>query len=114
MKKHAVCIAVSACACCVMSAQVEIVYTFAGKRIEKKALTIEPDAANVVRVHIPQAELPPGLDTVTVLPDFAAAQTGEEGRKVSQENTHLLETDKMNCIEGSLKVVRFPSERRNS
>ena len=79
MKKRAVCIAVSACAWCVMSAQVEIVYTFTGKRVEKKTVTIEPDEENVVRVHIPQADLPPGLDTVTVLPDFAAAQAGEEG-----------------------------------
>jgi len=62
-----------------MSAQVEIVYTFTDKRVEKKTVTIEPDTADVVRVHIPQAELPPDLNTVTVLPDFAVAQTGEEG-----------------------------------
>jgi hypothetical protein len=62
-----------------MSAQVEVVYSFTDKRVEKKMLMIEPDASDVVRVHIPQADLPPGLDTVTVLPDFAAAQTGDAG-----------------------------------
>jgi hypothetical protein len=35
------------CVCVLrMSAQVEIVYTFTGKRIEKKTVTIEPDAAD--------------------------------------------------------------------
>lgn len=79
MNKMTVCIAALGCAFRVMSAHVEVAYTFMDKRVEKETFQIEPDAADVVRVHIPQADLQPGLDTVTILPDFAAAQTGEAG-----------------------------------
>ncbi|MDD4017730.1 MAG: DUF5696 domain-containing protein [Kiritimatiellae bacterium] len=79
MNKMTVCFVALGCAFRVISAQVEVVYTFTDKRVEKKILQVEPDKAGVVRVHIPRTELPAGLNTVTVLPDFASATVGEQG-----------------------------------
>jgi hypothetical protein len=61
------------------AAQVELVYTFTDKRVEKKTVAVEPDAQGVVAVRLKRNELPPRLDTVTVLPDFASAKVGEDG-----------------------------------
>lgn len=71
-------------ACCVwasasLAAQVELTYTFADKRVEKKTIAAEPDAKGVVRVVLRRAELPPKLATVAILPDFASAKKGEDG-----------------------------------
>ncbi len=71
-------------ACCLCglklsAAQVELTYTFADKRVEKKTVAAEPDSKGVVRVLLRREELPPNLATVSVLPDFASAKTGEEG-----------------------------------
>lgn len=61
------------------AAQIEVTCALPGKRVEKKCLTVEPDARGVISVTIPRSELPPGVETVTVLPDFASARKGEEG-----------------------------------
>jgi hypothetical protein len=61
------------------AAQVELTYTFADKRVEKKTVAAAPDAKGVVRVVLKREELPPKLATVSILPDFASAKRGEEG-----------------------------------
>lgn len=62
-----------------LAAQVEVAYTFTDKRVERKTLAAEPDAQGVLSVRVRRGELPAGLATVTVLPDFASAKTGEAG-----------------------------------
>ncbi len=61
------------------AAQVELVYTFTDKTVEKKTVALEPDATGVVNVVLKRDALPPRLATVEVLPDFASAKTGEAG-----------------------------------
>jgi hypothetical protein len=62
-----------------LSAQIEVTYTYADKRVEKKTLSVEPDAKGVVSVRITRDALPVGAVTATVLPEFASAKTGEDG-----------------------------------
>jgi hypothetical protein len=66
-------------ACAARAVPVELGYTFADKRTEKKMVEVEPDAQGVVKVLLKRDELPAGLDHLTVLPDFASAKTGEAG-----------------------------------
>lgn len=72
-------IVASLCAFEIFATQVELTFTFADKRVEKKTLAVEPDAKGALTILLKRNELPPQLDTVTVLPDFASAHTGEEG-----------------------------------
>ena len=66
--------------CCGATAsQVEVTYTFKDRHGETKTVTIEPDAQGVLRLVVRQSELPPGIESVAILPDFATARTGEEG-----------------------------------
>ena len=66
-------------ACAAGAVPVELVYTFTDKRTEKKTVVVEPDAQGVVKVLLKREDLPPGLNTLIVQPDFATAKTGEEG-----------------------------------
>ncbi len=66
-------------ACVVDAVPVELVYTFTDKRTEKKMIEVVPDAQGVANVLIKREELPAGLATLDVLPDFASARVGEEG-----------------------------------
>jgi hypothetical protein len=79
MRRYARGFAVLLCATGTFAAQVELTYTFTDKRVEKKTVSAEPDAKGVIRVTLKREELPPKLDTLTVLPDFASARTGEAG-----------------------------------
>jgi hypothetical protein len=79
MKKITVWLSFGLIASCARTAQVELTFVFTDRRTEKKTLAVEPDAGGVVALRLKRNELPPGLDTVTVLPDFASAKTGEEG-----------------------------------
>lgn len=76
------------CACHAMAAQVEVTYTFQDKREEKKTLAIEPDAKGVLTVTVKRGELPPGIESVAILPEFATAKIGEDGYFV-MPNGHL-------------------------
>ncbi len=67
------------CWCGAHAAHVELTYTFADKRMETKTVEVEPDAKGVVNVLLKREELPAGLATLDVLPDFASARVGEEG-----------------------------------
>ncbi len=67
------------CACSAMATQVELTLTFKDKHVEKKLVTVEPDAKGVVTVTVKRSELPQGVAAVEVLPDFASAKTGEDG-----------------------------------
>jgi len=62
-----------------MAAQVELTYTFADKREEKKTVAVAPDAKGVVTVIVKRDELPSGVEWVSVLPEFARAERGEPG-----------------------------------
>lgn len=68
-----------ACAPSAFCAQIELTCVSANKQVEKRSLSVEPDSAGVITVSLRQADLPPGLDTLTVLPDFATAHRGEAG-----------------------------------
>jgi hypothetical protein len=71
-----------------LAARVELTYTFNDKRTETKTVAAEPDAKGVLTVVVKREELPPGVASVAVLPDFATADTGEEGYFV-MPNGHL-------------------------
>lgn len=73
------------CACAVAAAQVELTYTFADKREEVRAVEAAPDAKGVVTVVVKRSELPPGVEWVSVLPEFARAKVGEEGYYVTPD-----------------------------
>lgn len=67
------------CAAGATAAQVELTFTFSDKRVEKRTVAVEPDEKGVVKVVLKRGELPAGIATVTVLPDFATARKGEAG-----------------------------------
>mgnify|MGYP001232470577 CR=1 FL=1 len=73
------------CACGVMAAQVELTYTFADKREEKKTVEVAPDAKGVVTVIVKRGDLPAGVEWVSVLPEFARAMRGESGYYVTPD-----------------------------
>jgi hypothetical protein len=79
MHKLGLGILASLCASGAIAAQVELTFTFTDKHVEKKTLVAEPDAKGVVSVTLKRSELPQGLASVLVLPDFASAKTGEAG-----------------------------------
>lgn len=68
-----------------MAAQVEFTLTFRDKHEEKRTVAIEPDARGVLTVTVKRAELPPGVETVEIMPDFARAKVGEEGYYVTPD-----------------------------
>ena len=66
--------------CCGATAsQIEVTYTFKDRNEEKKTLSLEPDAHGLLRLTLRHRELPPGVESVAILPDFATARTGENG-----------------------------------
>ncbi len=73
------------CACGAMAAQVELTYTYADKREEKKAVEVAPDAKGVVTVTVKRGDLPAGVEWVSVLPEFARATRGEPGYYVTPD-----------------------------
>ena len=79
MNKRGLGLLAALCASGALAAQVELTFTFTDKHVEKKTLAAEPDAKGVVRVTLKRSELPQGLASVLVLPDFASAKTGEAG-----------------------------------
>ena len=79
MKRASVSLMCCAWAAISFATQIELTYTFTDKRVEKKTLTAEPDAKGVLAVRVRREELPAGLASVTVLPEFASAKTGEPG-----------------------------------
>ncbi|HPA18480.1 MAG TPA: DUF5696 domain-containing protein [Verrucomicrobiae bacterium] len=72
-------------ACGAVAAQVELTYTFKDKHEEKATVAAEPDARGVVTVTVRRAELPPGVEYVTIQPDFARAAIGEEGYYITPD-----------------------------
>ena len=73
------------CACGALAAQVELTLTFKDKHEEQRQVAVEPDANGVLSVIVKRSELPPGVDTVQVLPDFASAHVGEPGYYVTPD-----------------------------
>lgn len=75
-------------ACEAPAAQVELTYTFKDRPEQQKTVGVEPDAAGRTRVTIRRSELPAGVRSVAILPDFAAGRVGEPGYFVLP-NGHL-------------------------
>ncbi len=88
-------------ACGTLAVQVELTYAFSDKHEEKKTLSVEPDAKGVFTVRIKREELPSGIASVSILPEFAAARTGEEGYFVMPDGTLGSFREK----EGTLKLA---------
>ena len=75
--------------CCgALASQVEVTYTFKDRHEEKKSVTVEPDAKGVLKFSVRRSDLPPDVQSVAVLPEFAIASTGQEGYFV-MPNGHL-------------------------
>jgi hypothetical protein len=70
------------------ASQVEVTYTFKDRHEEKKLVAIEPDTHRVFKFSVCRSALPPDVQSVAVLPDFAVAHTDEEGYFV-MPNGHL-------------------------
>lgn len=70
---------VGLCASSALGAQVELTLNFKDKHVERQSVAAEPDAQGVVTVTVKQRNLPPGVVSVEVLPQFASAKVGEEG-----------------------------------
>jgi len=75
------------CACGAMAAQVELTYTFKDKHTETKTLTVGPDDKGAFTVRVKREEIPPGIASVAILPEFATAKAGEAGYFVMPDGT---------------------------
>lgn len=76
---------VGLCASGAMAAQVELTLIFKDKHEEKKTVTVAPDAKGVLSVIVKRSELPPGVEQVEILPDFARAKVGESGYYITPD-----------------------------
>lgn len=72
-------------ACGAVAAQVELTYTFKDKHEEKATVAAEPDARGVMTVTVRRTELPPGVEYITIQPDFARAAVGEGGYYITPD-----------------------------
>lgn len=68
-----------------MAAQVELTYSFKDKHEEKQTVAVEPNAKGLLTVIVKRQDLPPGVETVSVLPEFARAKVGETGYYVTPD-----------------------------
>ncbi len=68
-----------------VAAQVELLFTFADQHEERRTVAVEPDAAGVLRLTVKRSELPAGIETVEVVPEFARAKVGEPGYYVTPD-----------------------------
>lgn len=72
-------ITIGLCACGALAAQIDLTYTYADKRTENRTLEAQPDADGTLTVTVKRGEVPEGLLSLTVRPEFASAKTGEAG-----------------------------------
>lgn len=76
------------CAWGVQAAQVELTLTFKDRPAERRTAALVADAQGVLSLTVKRSDLPAGLASLEVMPDFATAKAGEDGYFV-MPNGHL-------------------------